>query len=746
MANGVLPGEATTISAKPTDTGSGSTVILPLLATTLFLSALLLFWVQPMFAKMVLPLLGGAPNVWNTAMVFFQATLLAGYAYAHLTTRLLPLRRQVLVHVVIVAAAFISLPIAVADLPVNEAPVPWLLALLAVSIGLPFFAVSATAPLLQKWFAASRHPHAGDPYFLYGASNLGSILALLAYPLVFEPFLRLGEQSWTWTAGYGVLLALIALAGLSALRDRRPLAAAAAAAVAPLGGGVTWRRRAHWVALAFAPSSLLLGVTSHITTDVAAVPLLWVVPLTLYLLTYVLIFARRPPIPHAWMVALQPYVLFVAWIFLPILGTLWASFSIHLAVFFVTAMVCHGELVKRRPATSHLTEFYLLMAFGGMLGGVFNALVAPLVFDGIYEYAIALAVACALRPWRTGGGGRSLVLDGVLPMVLLGIMLVVPLAVQLDPKTSGGFFFAFAAAVGVAVFAFKDRPLRFGLSVAAVMLALYQYGGEGNLLDQQRSFFGVYRVKSIDDGGLHMMAHGLTRHGVQFTDPARRREPLGYYSGPGPLGQTFRALPPSRRLERLGLVGLGAGASLCYARPGQDWTVYEIDPVVGRLARTPDYFTYWSDCLDPGASRIVYGDARISLQGVADGRFDMLILDAYSSDAVPAHLMTRQALALYRAKLAPHGLLVFHLSNRNLDLGRVLAALVADAGMTGLIQAHTPDKEARQYHWYSVWAVVARNADDLAFLSADDRWQPLTAPPGTDLWTDDFSNILRALK
>ncbi len=487
-------------------------------------------------------------------------------------------------------------------------------------------------------------------------------------------------------------------------------------------------------------------MTAHITTDVAAVPLLWVVPLALYLLTYVLVFARRPPLRHSRVVALQPYLLFAAWMFLPIMSALWMVFSIHLAVFFVTAMVCHGELVRRRPATSHLTEFYLLMAFGGVLGGVFNALIAPLLFTGIYEYGLALIVACLLRPWRTGGGARARVLDFVLPGIVLGAMLFVTGVADLDAAAHTVYLFLFAVAVGVAVFSFKDRPVRFGLGVGAVLFALFVFAGADNVLDQQRSFFGVYRVKSEEGGRVHVLTNGTIMHGAQFTDPARRREPAGYYTRQGPLGQVFTALEGTRRVRTVGLVGLGAGATLCYARPGQDWTVYEIDPVVGRLARNPAYFQYWSECLDPQRSRIVYGDARISLRHVPDGRFDLLILDAYSSDAVPAHLITRQALELYRAKLSPNGLLVFNLSNRHLDLGRVMGALVADAGMAGLIQTHVPEKEAGPYHWASEWAVVAADPAGLAFLSADPRWKRLQAPPAADIWTDDFSNILRALK
>ena len=751
MADGLIPPGARP-GFSPADSRvvvSLPTAVLPLFTATLFLSALLLFWIQPMVAKMVLPLLGGGPNVWNTAMMFFQATLLAGYAYAHLATRVLSLRRQILVHVAILAAAFVSLPVAVAEVPAIEgAPALWLLGLLAVSIGLPFFAVSATAPLLQRWFGQTSHPHARDPYFRYGASNLGSILALLGYPLLIEPLLRAGQQSWIWTGGYSALGGLILLCGFWMLRSAGPAAAAAAQTAAPVADErVSWGRRLHWTALAFAPSSLLLGVTAYLTTDVAAVPLLWVLPLVLYLLTYVLIFARKPPLRHRWMVAIQPYVLCVAFIALPLKGDFLTALGVHLSVFFVTAMVCHGELVKRRPGAGRLTEFYLFMAFGGMLGGVFNALVAPLLFPGIYEYALAMIAACALRPGSGGGGVKARLRDVALPGLLLAAVLASQVFAQVEPGVQAvRLFVLLHVVVAIAVFGFKERRLRFALGVAVALLAPMDFGSAGGNLTQQRSFFAVYRVKSVEDGRFHLLFQGTTSHGAQATDPALRREPLGYYARPGPLGQLFAALERGGGPVNIGLVGLGTGAALCYARPGQAWTAYEIDPLVARLAQTPEYFHYWSDCADPETTRLILGDARISLRDAPDGGFDLLILDAYNSDSVPVHLMTREALALYREKLSPNGLLMFHLSNRHLDLPGVLAALVADGGMSGRVQFHQRDKDAVKYLLSSIWAVAAAKEADLALLDGDPRWRPLEAPLGADVWTDDFSNIVRALK
>ena len=397
---------------------------------TLALSAVLLFWVQPMFAKMVLPLLGGTPAVWNTSMVFFQAVLLAGYAYAHFSTRLLDVRRQSLLHLILLVCAFVVLPIAVAtdwSPPTEATPVIWLITLLLVSIGLPFFALSATAPLLQKWFSHTRHTDASNPYFLYAASNFGSILALLAYPVLFEPFLGLIEQSRTWTFAYGGLVVLMAACAYLLRRYFAPDAQHRHhVAATDLKANVDWKLRLQWIILAFVPSSLLLGVTTHITTDVASVPLLWVMPLALYLLTFVIVFSKRPAIPHKWIVLIHAYLvlLFVIALYVPVLS-IRVTLILHLGMFFVTAMLCHGELATHRPVASHLTEFYLWMSFGGVLGGGFNALLAPLIFSTNAEYPIAIVLACALRPTLAEGRRGRWTLDIILPVLVGAVLLAI---------------------------------------------------------------------------------------------------------------------------------------------------------------------------------------------------------------------------------------------------------------------------------------------------------------------------------
>jgi hypothetical protein len=739
---------------------SGVVAVLPLFVATLFLSALLLFWIQPMFAKMALPLLGGSPAVWNTAMLFFQGALLAGYGYAHLITGRLTQRWQILLHLFVLGSACLALPIGLASWapPTESAPVGWLIGLMAVSIGMPFFALAANAPLLQRWFSTSGHPAAADPYFLYAASNLGSMLALLTYPMVVEPLLRLQSQSLAWSSLYLGLVVLIAGCGLVGGRSHNT----AAGHDAPAGtdaAPVTWQRRLHWLALSFAPASLLLGVTTHITTDIAATPMFWVVPLAIYLLTFVLTFARRPPLRHEWLLRAQPIVV------LPMLLLIWLAstasvpyMALDLVAFFVVAMVCHGGLARRRPAADRLTEFYLWMSFGGVLGGIFNALLAPVLFDSVIEYPIVLVLACLLRPSlpapaQSGKLGRWLAgrvserqADFLLPAAL-GAALIAPLLL-LDAAMGGmpfGIVLILAVVLACAGVAFSRRPVRLMLA-AAISLAMMPLITTGSVtLARDRSFFGVYRVTSKLSGEFHLLTHGTTAHGAQRTDPARRDEPLTYYHRTGPLGQMIGALERQGGLHRIGVVGLGIGTVACYGKPGQDWTFFEIDPAVTRLARDERYFHYMADCA-PDAP-VVHGDARLSLRKVPDGGFDLLILDAFSSDSIPVHLMTREALRLYRDKLAPGGVLMFHISNRKLDLAPILANGAADAGMTAVVQTNVVPPEGRaQYIFTSRWIALAARAADLAPIEGDARWHALLPDPRAGLWTDDYSNVLGALR
>jgi spermidine synthase len=732
------------------DPRSGAAGLVALFSGTLFTSAFLLFWIQPLFAKLTLPLLGGSTAVWTTAMVFFQATLLAGYGYAHLSSRHLKPPIQLGLHAVILGLVFLTLPVAIrAEFRPGGQPILDLLQILTVSIGLPFFAVASTAPLLQRWFSHTHHKDSEDPYFLYGASNVGSILALVAFPFVMEPQLRLAQQSVLWSAGYGLLAVLILSCGAVAYpRGRRRPAQTTTPSPTAMMDSVTWRARSHWIILAFVPSSLLLGVTNHITLDLAPVPLLWVVPLALYLLTFVIAFSRSGGRVRDRIAKAQPYILAFALLFVTATVTLVKlSIGIHLAVFFILALVCHGELVRHRPVVSHLTEFYFFMSLGGVLGGMFNAIAAPLVFNGIYEYPLAIVLACGLRPGIWGGSLREKAGDVLWPLLLWAAVFMIEdlgLLERLGFSVVAAILF-YRGLLAVVVFGFNQRPLRYGLGAGVALLVI---GGAHQGLDvlyQERSFFGVYRVIETEDGKRRELRHGTTTHGIQAIDEADWREPLGYHERGGPLGQIIAALEARGSVERIGLVGLGAGASLCYAQPGQRWTFYEIDPLVVEIAWDERFFHYGALCFDQPASEMRVGDARLTLAAEPDAAFDLLILDAYNSDAVPVHLLTREAMALYVSQLKPGGMLAMQASNRHLNIPRVIAGLAADAGLTGWLQRHRRDPPPPGF-LPSDWAVVTRPGEALPFVTQDARWEPLETIEDTVLWTDDFSNIISVLK
>ncbi len=726
-----------------------SSLILPLFAATLFLGAFLLFWVQPMFAKMILPSLGGSPAVWNTAMMFFQTALLAGYAYAHFVARS-PGRMQGIVHLTLLLVAAIGLPIGMAQgwaPPVESTPVFWMIGLMAVSIGLPFVAVSATAPLLQSWFAASGHRHSGDPYFLYAASNLGSMCGLLAYPLLIEPAFTLPDQTGLWSALYLLLAGMIAAVSLS-VRPAVLSAAAQGRRHAAKTPPIAWRRRLHWLALAFVPSSLLLGVTQHITTDLAAIPLLWVGPLAVYLLTFILAFSQKPPLPHKWMVRVMPHVMVFFAVFFLVINHLSPAIviAIHILVFFICAMVCHGELARLRPDAERLTEFYFWLSLGGMLGGVFNALLAPMVFNGVHEYPLALVLACLLYPGALNGAARTRLLDVALPA---GILMAAYFIMGFGSDILAGSRWLIMICVvilGLMVFSFRLRPLRFALGIGVVLTISLVFFSEKNVLERSRSFFGVYKIQTMRDGKFTALSHGTTLHGAVNSDPARRNEPLTYYSRIGPLGQIHSALENEPRIRNVALVGLGVGTTACYRRPGQSWTFFDIDPEVVRIANDRRYFNMLADCAQ--GARMVLGDGRLKLEAEPDKAFDLIMLDVFSSDVIPVHLLTREALELYRNKLSAQGVLAIHVSNRHMDLRSVLAAGAASAGMIGYHQWHRPPKELMETEFISPskWIVMSASPEALAPIVRDNPdWKPLEASHDTPVWTDNYSNLVSIL-
>lgn len=782
-----------------------------LFSITLFLAAALLFAVEPMVGKLLLPTFGGAPAVWNTCLVFFQASLLAGYGYAHFLTRRLPPPAQMAVHAIVVLAAWLALPIATSPrwLPPGDAhPTPWLLAMLAATAGLPFFAVSTAAPLLQKWFADSGHRQAHDPYFLYAASNAGSMIGLLAYPLAIEPNLTLTAQGRAWAMGYTVFCVLLAACAAkfwqgqrsAALLDDEGLAAPAARQTgrarpnAPVSAPPSTWTRLRWIALAFVPSSLLLSVTEYLSADVSPVPLMWVAPLALYLLTFILVFARLPGAVHRLMTLLLPVAILTQAYFVLTehAGSRYSMtwlVELHLATFFIAAMVCHGELARTRPTTEYLTEFYLWMSLGGTLGGLFNTLLAPLVFrsmaeyplsfssarsclrsalsvfSSMAEYPLALALACMLSPPLLLALPRFGHMPGLprlrlvrLPRRLVAqsgqlrrhaaANLVIPVLVGLasatilfrwGPETSRWPVVAVLSLCALTA----GRPVRLGLSVAAMFWAASWYDDVvDHLVYRERSFYGVLQVKTDADDAFYNLDHGRIRHGRQrrSQDANQRDLPLVYYYPTGPIGQVFQGWPGRARRVPVGVVGLGVGSLAAYGQPGQELTFFEIDPAVERIARDSGYFTYLAD--SAANCRVMLGDARLSLAREPNGHYALIVVDAFSGDAIPVHLLTREAMQLYVSKLTAGGILAFHISNRFLDLAPVLGNVAEELRLAGLDELYRVNEaEMRQGGSDSHWVVVARRAADLQWLARDDRWQPLVAQPDLPVWTDDYTSL-----
>jgi hypothetical protein len=759
MTESLLP--IPTAPAAPTSTGTGDTVrirgswlvepLTLLYAATLFASAFLLFWLQPLVAKMLLPRLGGAPAVWNTALMFFQVVLLAGYLYAHLLSRCLAAKAQPWAHAAVIFIAFTFLPLGVGtEAPASDgAPVPWLIQTLARNVGLPFFALSASAPLLQAWFARTGHRDAQDPYFLYGASNLGSFVALIGFPVLLEPWLTVAHQSRLWMFVFLGFAALLAGCALWSPRAASRVAETAPAmpVVAAARATSAWRERLLWIALAFVPSSLLLGVTSFITTDVASAPLLWIAPLALYLLSFVVTFARRPPVPMSWSLAGQAGAISVVLLLLPLPGISLAwVIAAHFAAFFLTALVCHGTLAARRPSAARLTEFYICMSLGGALGGIANALIAPVVFSAAHEYPLALVFACVLRQAASATPLRLRWSDIAAPLGLLAVVLAILAGWDMLGRSALPLQALGLILPPLSVFLFRGHGVRFAIAVAAVLVPFMVAHNSPGLLHQERSFFGVYRVKLDQNAPVIDLIDGTVLHGAEATDPAHWRDELSYYHQAGPAGQYFAALRDAAPgPKRVGAIGLGTGTLACYARPGDDWTFYEIDPAVLSLAEDTRYFHFLEQC---GSGRIVLGDARLSLAREPPARYDLLILDAFSSDAIPMHLLTREAVQLYLAKLGAHGTILMHISNSHLDLWPMLDALARQLGLATRHQLFMPTPaQAATDARAAEWIAFARDDADLAFLDGTTPgWK--NEHPAKDVagWSDDFSNLLSVIR
>jgi hypothetical protein len=724
----------------------------PLFVATILAGSFLLFLVQPLVARMALPQLGGAPNVWNSAMLVYQALLLAGYGYAHWLGGL-AFRRQATIHLALLIVAALWLPISLAQLPPPRSgwEALWVPGLLALTIGPVFLLISAQAPLMQRWFAAN--PAAGQPWALYAASNLGSFTGLIAYPLLAEPLLSLKAQSWAWTAGYALLIGLVGLAALS--RWRVAEAAPAFEAVwSEQGEAIGWRRIVLWLALAAVPSGLMLSTTTHLTTDIFAMPLLWVIPLGLYLLSFVVSFSDQRRV--AWAVTVStPFVMIVAGGMAMAsrnTGTMGLALS-SVLLLFVVCVALHTRLYDSRPEPRRLTLFYFVMSAGGALGGLFTALIAPLVFDWVWEHPILVLAAAALLPrqylidLRSMPGIdprlRQLALAALLALAAFMIWQIYRLPFDESANQPRSLY-----ALGVALVGVLIVPWRVPFVVMLLGLMLAQ-GGMDTLEasrdgQRSRSYFGVYTVRDAPERELRMLTHGTTLHGQQSTDPARRHDPTTYY---GPTSGVGLALRNAEALygsdARIGVVGLGTGTLACYKRSGETWRFYEIDPQVLDYSRRGT-FTFLSDCA-PGA-KIVIGDARLELAKEPAGAFDVLAVDAFSSDAIPLHLLTDEAMGVYLDALSPRGLLLIHISNRFIGLEPALAAAAGRRGLWAMVRNDNPADSALLTG--SVWVLMTRDPAVLAgmkTLSGDAKWSGL-GEPAQRVWTDDHASILPYVK
>lgn len=723
-------------------------MLLPVFAITLLLSALLLFTVQPLVAKLLLPLLGGAPMVWNTCMVFFQALLLGGYAYAHWLAKRRSIVSQIVTHVLLLITALLFLPIALRSdsQPDGHSPLVWLLFKLFALVGVPFFVLSASAPLLQNWFSRSGHKAAKDPYFLYAASNAGSFIALLGYPLLAEPALRLSQQTLGWSVGYGLLVLCFIVVALMSWRTKET-PVETPVKTAPVAKP-SWRQRGLWIGLSLLPSSLMLGLTSYLTTDVASVPLLWTLPLALYLLTFIIVFAKNGE--RATPVAARILPIAAVTVMFLLLGEVkypsGLIIPLHLFIFFIITLALHGRLAALRPDAAHLTEYYLCLSLGGVLGGALNTLVAPLIFKSIVEYPVAIALACLAAPPAEGKLPEQKLSRQFVWPVVIGI--ITALAGKFLPGLSHqshqlGMFVIFGIPL-VAAFFLSRRPLVFGLTLGAVLWGASFYTAvHGQILHAERNFFGALRVTMDPDGQIRRFYHGTTVHGIQFVDPKLQDIPLSYYHPKGPIGTLMPLYERHKTVRRVAVIGLGAGALAGYAKDDEIWNFYEIDPAVLKIASDTNYFTYLQRC---GAKQVNHkiGDARLLLRAEPDHHFDLIICDAFSSDVPPLHLITKEAIQEFRNKLAPGGMIFYNISSRLLNFRPVLGNISQELHLTGFsLNEGVTDEEAIRYGRYSShWAVIAAEPKTLEAIALDPLWLRLEPAPKQPVWSDDYYNIL----
>jgi SAM-dependent methyltransferase len=724
-----------------------------LFAPTLFTSAFLLFWFEPMIGKMMLPFLGGAASVWITCVLFFQLMLLAGYGYAHLLDRYAGVRGQIIVHSLMMLAVFAFLPIHFTPRPDETAsahPSTWLLWELIKSVGIPFGVVSTTAPLLQNWLAKTGAGSGRDPYFLYAISNAGSLIGLLAYPLLIEPGVGVRTQSWWWFAGYLALTLAVSAASVlvwrAAATDRSMQVESGSEIAAP----PTWPLRLFWLAAAFVPSGLMSAVTNHILLNLASVPFLWIIPLAVYLVTFMIAFARRFHLSSTLISRIAAVVLLVLFPFVVVSRAvppqfMWALIAAHVLVLFTGALLCHTALASRRPAARYLTEFYFWVALGGALGAAFTAMLAPSIFRTVIEYPLLVATLAFFRDSKDPDAkinGLDLIFPAALGFVVIGaakIMQYTGVDLTTDWKTTIG------VDVGVIAIAFllRSRSFRFGLAMVVLILTYHnllpQFYGGSQFIYTARDFFGVKGVKFDLATNSRRLLHGDTLHGLESLDPELLGRPLSYYHETGPVGDVMNLLG-ERGDHHIGVVGLGTGSMAGWTAPHRRITFFDIDPQVRDIANR--FFTFLQRC---GAQcDVVIGDGRLSIERMGNESFDLLMLDAFNSDSIPAHLVSREAIRMYLTKLKPNGLLMFHVSNRYMDVEGLISAAVKDASLEARIR-HDEDQQA-PLKARSHYVVAGKTGDALGWLRWDENWVNVQKPEGIDAWTDDYSNMLEILR
>lgn len=716
----------------------------PLFIATVFANSLLLFLVEPLIAKQLLPIFGGSPLVWNTCLLFFQFALLLGYLWGHLSFRWFGPKRQPYAHFVVALLPLVTLPLRLPEALVRiyedalrsnpssliAQPSVMVLAMLTVSVGLPFFALAGGAPIIQRWFSHTNDASASNPYFLYQASNFGSMIALIGYPAWFERQFGLKDQGVWWSVAYGVLLLGLLGAGLRGRAETEEVAT-------PKDPPPTARERWNWVMLSAGPSAFLLATTGYITVNLAPIPLLWILPLALYLLTFIVAFGNwsdggyRAIRYAAPLLACPALVLFLR----PLVAPPMISIGLFLLGFFAVTLLCHSELGRVKPEAARLTDFFLWVSLGGVIGGIFAAIVAPLVFKTLGEYPWSLG-ACFFAVAFSRNERFHVLLDFFVPVILAGG------AWALENRASGSageWNWVYIAFVLMLVGSLK--PVRAFVAAASILLFFHLLGQSKDVIYRQRNFYGSKYVTS--DGEVHRLVNGTTRHGIQFLDPRFRRTPSSYYSSMSGVGRALAYLKGRDELHHLAVVGLGTGTLAAFIDKGQAIDFYELDPGVERIARDPRLFTYLSDC--PGKASVILGDARIRLAEAPKGAYDAIALDAFASDAIPVHLLTEEAFRMYMDRLTPNGLLLVHVSNRYLRLEPVVAAIRDRLGLDGFVVTdfHVSDERRNRGENPSVWIAVGRKGS-LANLSRDPKWKKFSTDPSIRSWTDDYSNVLSA--